>query len=209
MQTIFLHGLGQGPDSWEQTVDALGVDALCPDLFAPFSKGKPTTYATIYDAFAAYCETLTPPFHLCGLSLGAIVAMHYALDHPDRTASLVLIAGQYRTAKSLVIMQNILFRLLSASSLRGMGLKKKELIKLTNSVSKLNFSRRLGEITCPTLLLCGEKDQANRKASEQMVLKIPNASLQWIPGAGHVVNYEAPAALAASMKAFYGSFVRE
>lgn len=52
----------------------------------------------------------------------------------------------------------------------------------------------LPNITCPTLILVGEKDAVTPVAASQMMKeKIPGASMAIIPGAGHVSNMENPA----------------
>ena len=42
MEVIFLHGLGQGPSSWDSTMKALDkqVKAVCLDLFALVKGGS-------------------------------------------------------------------------------------------------------------------------------------------------------------------------
>ncbi len=53
----------------------------------------------------------------------------------------------------------------------------------------------LPSITCPTLILVGEKDAITPvAASQSMKDKIPNASMFVIPGAGHMSNLENPPA---------------
>ena len=67
----------------------------------------------------------------------------------------------------------------------------------------LDFRGELGRIACPALILCGERDRANKKAALELRDGIPGAELAWVPGAGHEVNREAPEALAALLEAFY------
>ena len=52
----------------------------------------------------------------------------------------------------------------------------------------------------PVTILCGEKDQANRKAAEQLAKLLPQSELCIIPGAGHEVNKCVPEAIAAVLK---------
>ncbi len=51
---------------------------------------------------------------------------------------------------------------------------------------------RLGEITCPTLILVGEQDGGFVAASGRMAETIPDARLVVIPDAGHSPQFEAP-----------------
>ena len=71
-------------------------------------------------------------------------------------------------------------------------------------MKNLDFSGRLGELRCPTLILCGEKDGANLKSARFLAGHIPGAELQVLENTGHVVNEENPRALAERLNAFYG-----
>lgn len=203
MPVILLHGLGQGPSSWDAAAAALDREVLCPALLAPVP-GQPFTYPQLYRAFAGYCGGLEGPLHLCGLSLGGIFALQYAAERPDRVGSLVLIAAQYVMPKRLLAFQNLAFRLLPGGAFRGMGLTKGEVLGLTRSMIDLDFREDLGRIACPTLVLCGRRDRANRKAALGLHQGIPGSGLAWVPGAGHEVNAQAPEALAAILTEFWG-----
>ena len=67
----------------------------------------------------------------------------------------------------------------------------------------LDFRDSISRIKCPTLLICGEKDSANRKSAHYFRKNIPNAELKMIEDAGHVVNEENPQALAQALNEFY------
>jgi len=55
---------------------------------------------------------------------------------------------------------------------------------------------RLGEITVPTIVLCGSKDQTTPPwQSERLAAGIPGAQAWWVPGAGHMLNWEATDAI--------------
>lgn len=55
---------------------------------------------------------------------------------------------------------------------------------------------RLPEIACPTLVVVGERDEETPLAySEALAAAIPDARLAVVPGAGHIVNLEAPDAV--------------
>ena len=88
MKYIFLHGLGQVPSDWETTIKRLdfGLDVDCPDL-SDWLSGKEASYFNLYRALESYCEQQEGPLHLCGLSLGGILALHYALEHAEKVAS--------------------------------------------------------------------------------------------------------------------------
>lgn len=61
----------------------------------------------------------------------------------------------------------------------------------------------LAMITCPTLVIVGEKDQATPvEESQYITQRIPEARLVIIPEAGHLSNFEQPAAFNQSVQSF-------
>ena len=204
MNCIFIHGLGQKPSSWDKVISLMPeqLHVACPDLFALIN-GMEAKYQSLYRAFSAYCTKQAEPLNLCGLSLGGVLAIHYAIDNPAKMQSLVLISAQYKMPKNLLKIQNAMFRLMPKSLFKNMGLQKSEVIGLTKSMMDLDFSKRLKDISCPTLILCGEKDGANKKAAKGLAENIPNAKLRLVDRAGHELNVESPDGLAAILSAFY------
>lgn len=65
----------------------------------------------------------------------------------------------------------------------------------------LDYYGRLSRITVPTVVLCGKKDRTCPPVrTEEIAAKIPGARLQWIDGAGHMVNWEASDALVSAVR---------
>lgn len=58
---------------------------------------------------------------------------------------------------------------------------------------------RLGEITCPVLVLVGEHDAKFTELGRRLVAGLADAELVVVPGAGHSVHLERPAATAAAI----------
>lgn len=206
MPHIFIHGLGQTASSWEQTIWHLNLTAGChcpnlPDLF----QDSTITYSSLYEAFKKYCGHFSEPLNLCGLSLGGILALHYTIEHPDRVKSLVLIGTQYCMPKALLHFQNIIFRFMPDSMFQQMGFGKKDFISLSKSMMELDFRQHLNKASCPVMVICGGKDGANKKASKQLSLLLPNAQLKIIPDTGHELNIGAPERLADIISEFYTS----
>ena len=196
-KTILLHGSGHRADSWRETVSYLGrrEDVLCPELSAILN-GREASFPNLRAAFAAYCAQTGGPVHLCGLSLGGILALDYALEHPENVKTLVLIGTPHKVPKFAFALQNVVFRFLPKSTFASMAFE--------HSMKNLDFSGRLGELRCPTLILCGEKDGANLKSARFLAQHIPGAELRVIENTGHVVNEENPKALAERLNEFYG-----
>lgn len=58
-------------------------------------------------------------------------------------------------------------------------------------------------ITCPAMVIYGEKDTANRKAAINLTSILANAEIREITGAGHEVNVDAPEKLSEVLRGFY------
>ena len=203
-KTILIHGSGHKADSWEKTISYLDhrEGVLCPELSAILN-GREASFPNLRAAFAQYCAQTSGPVHLCGLSLGGILALDYALEYPENVKTLVLIGTPHRVPKVAFALQNVVFRLLPKSAFASMAFDKKATFTLGTSMKDLDFSGRLGELRCPTLILCGEKDGANLKSARFLAGHIPGAELQIIENTGHVVNEENPKALAERLNEFY------
>ena len=63
----------------------------------------------------------------------------------------------------------------------------------------------LDRIACPALVVVGEHDEAYLRAAEVMAARLPRSRRVVIPGAGHVVTLEEPAALNRVLCDFLGS----
>lgn len=204
MKQVYIHGLGQRPDSWEKTLLHIKEDNqnVCPDL-AEIIHGEEVNYENLYQAFSNFYNEMDGSIDLCGLSLGGVMALNYAIDYPEKVNSLVLIAAQYKMPKTLLQFQNFLFRFMPKSMFRQIGFEKKDFIHLCKSMMELDFSYDLKRISCPVLVVYGEKDTANKKASIKLAEILENAELKVIKGAGHEVNVDAPEKLAEILNDFY------
>ena len=201
MKYILLHGMGQNASSWDKTISFLpnDIETVCPELSDYFTEGD-CYYSKMYTAFCEYCNHFSKPINLCGLSLGAVLALHYAIDFPQRVKSLILIAPQYDMPKFLLKVQNVLFKFMPESQFKDIGLTKKDFITLTNSLADMDFTSGLEKISCPVLVLCGEKDNVNKKASVKLVERLSRARFGMVDNAGHEVNMDNPKGLAKAIQ---------
>lgn len=196
MKTILLHGLGQTAQDWKEVVCQLSSSNVeCPELFS--SMENEISYPQILGDLERRYSNAKEPLRICGLSLGALLAIDFAIRHGDKVASLVLIGTQYKVPSLLIDFQNLIFRCMPNKAFESMGLSKSNTIKLAHSMRALDFTAQLSGILCPVNILCGEKDSANLKASKKLNEILPKATLQIIPGAGHEINKDAPEAIAA------------
>lgn len=109
MKIVFLHGLGQTAQDWQIVAEHTQLsDVDCPGLFS-LANGN-FTYSNILSEFEKLYEKTEEPFMICGLSLGAILALDYTIRHPKEVSSLVLIGAQYKVPTLLIDFQNLIFR---------------------------------------------------------------------------------------------------
>lgn len=195
MKTIFLHGLGQTAQDWEEVIRQTALSEVdCPELFS-LSEGE-ITYFGIRNGLEKRYADITEPFCICSLSLGALLALDYAIRHNEQVAALVLIGVQYKVPSLLIDFQNLIFRCMPNKTFDDMGMSKNDVIRLAHSMRSLDFRSGLKDIKCPVTILCGEKDRANLKASRQLAELLSQSKLRIVPGAAHELNKCAPEAIA-------------
>ena len=96
MKYLYLHGLGQTSASWNNVIKETEVanDSVSLSL----NNMKHATYDELYSDLTKECDKYDD-IVLCGLSRGAVLALNYALDYPNKVKKLVLIAPQYKMPK--------------------------------------------------------------------------------------------------------------
>lgn len=206
MHYIYVHGLGQNSSAWDEVINSMkiGKPALCTNL-PELIKGTEATYANLYTAFSEFCDNISEPLSLCGLSLGAVLTLDYAANNPHKVKALTLIGAQYKMPRYLLKFQNIILKFMKDSSFDRMGFGKKDFITLSDSMSLLDFSNVLEKIKCNTLIICGGKDKANKQASMELSTLLNHADLHIIEEAGHEVNIDSPKKLASILEKFYNT----
>lgn len=128
MKNILIHGLGQNSKDWDTIKNELetrGISPIVPDLF-DLTKGRELDYPTVYQAFSELCESYKDKLNLCGLSLGGLLALNYAIQYPKKINSLVLIGTPFEIPKGLLKFQNFVFKLIPKSAFhqrQGIGRK--------------------------------------------------------------------------------------
>lgn len=201
---ILVHGSGHKATSWNTTISYMtnSENIVCPNL-SSILKGEEASYENLYSSFVKYCNDIDGQIHLCGLSLGGILALNFALDFPQKVKTLVLIGTPYKVPKVAFSFQNMIFRFLPKSIFETMAFDKKDTFALGNTMKNLDFSDRVKSIKCPTLILCGKKDSANIKSAHYLAEHIESAELKIIEDTGHVVNEENPKTLADILNEYY------
>lgn len=202
------HGASAAPEG-DYTLDMLVADA-----------------AGLLDAF----EIDTA--HVCGLSMGGMVAQGLLLDHPKRIKSAVIADSRHTTTpafttswveRARVVRQGGTAAVVPSTVERwsSAGLadrnpavvaRMERMIRRTSAdgycgcaaaLARLNYGHRLGEIAQPTLLICGDEDHgAPPENTRQMHAMIAGSRFLIVEQAGHIANMEQPAVFNAAVVKF-------
>ena len=170
--------------------------------------------------------------HFVGLSMGGMIGMTYALEHPGAFKSLVLCDTSSRIPPEAQPVWNERIKTATEQGMEPLvesTLKRwftepflarrskvvervADLIRHTPSqgysgcchaISKLNVTDRLGEITCPVQIIVGEKDVGTPVAMSQTIHQaISGSELVIVPDASHLSNLEQPGAFNAALLGF-------
>ncbi|HJI49828.1 MAG TPA: alpha/beta hydrolase [Oscillospiraceae bacterium] len=205
MKNILIHGLGQNSKDWDTIKNELetrGISPIVPDLF-DLTKGRELDYPTVYQAFSELCESYKDKLNLCGLSLGGLLALNYAIQYPRKINSLVLIGTPFEIPKGLLKFQNIVFRFMPKAAFQNMGVSKKDFIRLSNSMTNLNFMELVATLGCPALILCGAKDKTNMESAKRFHEAMKNSKLVIVDDSGHEVNKDNPNELVSILQDFW------
>lgn len=160
--------------------------------------------------------------HIAGISYGSEISLMFALRHPEKTKSLMVIDGVsevplllklqsypwriagerndaellFHTSVFLNFSEEYLTRneaLLPASLANFGKLDLSSFVKLMDAFRAYNITDQLGQISCPTLIVVGEEDPIKgRKMAQMMVDRIPQAEYVVVPGAGHALCLDKP-----------------
>jgi len=88
----FLHGFTQTKESWLPVVDSLTVEIEATLIDAPGHGESPTDGRSLSQAADNVAECM-PIGVLVGYSMGARIALHTALQYPEKVPGLVLVSG--------------------------------------------------------------------------------------------------------------------
>lgn len=195
MKILFLHGLGQTKKAWNQTIEQLYCEDIeCLDVVS--DKLDNPGFNFLADQLEMKLIEEEKPIIICGLSLGAVLGLELYFRHPERISGLVLIAPQYKIPTILMDLQNFIFRLIPNRFFSKLGISKNNMISISTSMRKLDYSDKIKRISCPVYIVCGNKDRANMKAAIKLNQLLLESSLHIVSNAKHEVNIDNPDELA-------------
>ena len=98
---VLIHGVGMNQSVWAPQIDALtaAYQVIVYDMLGHGASALPTPAPTL-DEYASQLEALLDATqieraHVVGHSMGALVALEFALTHPQRTLSVVALNAVY------------------------------------------------------------------------------------------------------------------
>ena len=229
---VLIHGAGSDHLCWPVNLRRLnGFRVLAPDLpghgrSAGVSHQSVQEYAADLIAFLDALGIFSVV--LVGHSLGGAVALETALQHPAQVTALAIIS----TAAHTHIPAEFLNQLSSPASIKnahhwlqerlispesGAVLIRKSSAALESvrqevlhndwkAVASFDRCDSVKEIAQPARVICGKKDRIVPLAgSRHLAASLPNAHLQVIDNAGHLVLLEKPDEVASGVQSFLHS----
>jgi 3-oxoadipate enol-lactonase len=230
---VFLHGVGSDKSVWRPQLDHFAARrrAIAYD-YPGYGESSFKAGATRDDfarAILAAMDALgVARAHVCGLSLGGVVAIAMQALAPRRCASLIIADsfavhpdGQGIFDRSTEASRTIGMRALAEARIdlllgsQAAPELRAECVEVMAAIDPAAYRggaeavwladqrERAQAIAVPTLVLCGDEDGITPPAlSEELAQMIPGARLEWITGAGHLANAEQPAAFNAAIDRF-------
>ena len=228
---LFLHGVGSDKSVWEPQLDHnRGIRTAVALDYPGYGESALQPDATRDDYARAALALLDSrghdSAHMCGLSLGGVVAIAMHALAPERCSSLIL-ADTFAVHHDG---QGIYERSIAAShDLRALAEARVDFLlaqpadpavrsKVVETMSAIDPAayrigveavwladqrERVAAITVPTLVICGSADLATPPLlSAELAAAIPGATMVAIDGAGHLSNLEKPAEFNAALDDF-------
>ena len=230
---LFLHGVGSDKSVWRPQLDHFGATrrALAFD-YPGYGESEFLDGATRDDFAASVLSAMDAldidRAHVCGLSLGGVIAIAMYSAAPDRCASLIIADsfavhpdGQGIYNRSLAASQSMTMRELAearAGVLLGSeatGDLRSEIVATMAAIDPPAFRLgaaavwladqrdRVANIDVPTLILVGDEDQVTPASlSEELHDLVPGSEFQVIAKAGHLANVEQVQAFNMAIESF-------
>ncbi|HET9811799.1 MAG TPA: alpha/beta fold hydrolase [Sphingomicrobium sp.] len=219
---VFLHGVGSDKSVWRPQLEHFGQSRMAVAFDYPgYCDSEPASEGTTRDAYAAAILAGMDSLgigkaHICGLSLGGVIAIAIHSAAPDRCRSLIL-ADTFAVHPDG---QAIFERSIAASNdLRAMAEARVDFllaqpadpevrIEVVETMAAIDPAAyrtgaeavwladqrdRASQIRVPTLVLCGSDDKATPpQLSHELAGLIYGARYEEIASAGHLTNLERP-----------------
>jgi len=237
---IFLHGVGSDKSVWRPQLDHLaGARRALAFDYPGYGESEFRAHATRADFAASILAALDAleikTAHVCGLSLGGIIAMEMWAASPSHCASLVLADtfaihpdGAGITERSIAAADKGPLREFAEARVDFLLAQptdpaiRTEIVETMSRIDPAAY--KLGAeavwnadergtaatIDAPTLVLCGTEDKPTPvKLSAELAALVPGSRFALIPDAGHLTNLEKPAEFNAALDDFLTEVSRQ
>lgn len=204
---VLIHGTGAKGDMWRNQYDrllSLGYRCIIPDLRGHGQTGQPPTPTDLKAHIGDLLDTLEDlnihkPTIFAGHSLGAIISMELAANHPQLCKMILPISLPGRvprlTVETFKIAMNLPYERLRGTHLQKLlGWRERVLIdterftleQVVENFQNIDFLQELPQPTCPVHLAVGLFDPvAPAHHVKSMHRLLPNSTLRIFPLAGH------------------------
>ena len=232
---IFLHGVGSDKSVWRPQLDHFGRSRRAIAFDYPgYGDSDPAPEDTTRDDYAAAILSAMRALgveraHICGLSLGGVVAIAMHDVAPDACASLILADTFAVHPEGRAIYER---GIAASGNLRAMAEARVDVLlgqpadpafraEVVETMARIDPAayrtgaeavwladqrERVSLIAVPTLVIVGAQDLVTPpELSNELVDLIPDARMQVIEGAGHISNGERPD----EFNAIVGEFIGE
>lgn len=193
---VLLHAMGQAPQSWQDQVVALppGTRAVAPWVYG-MRPGRNDTFS-----LGAAADDVARTLDLqgveraivCGVSLGARIALEFAVRHGDRVDSVIAAGPPAKLPWLARASQRLATRMVPRSVYANQGIDKAKVVAAGAEVGRIAAYTDMERIDARVLLLAGSKDPGGVATARVLGGRIDRSVVQVIEGAGHLVNAEAP-----------------
>ena len=193
---VFLHGLGQTPQIWQDQVTAMpsGTKAVAPWLDG--LRPGPSVAFDLPRAADAVLGQLNrfgvEQVALVGSGLGAAVAIAAAGRSPAAVSHLVLTDVLPRTPKLAGALQRLAVRAMPAAKLAQVGRDRARMLALMKTAAGIDVRPWLTEVTARTLFVGGSANVPGVTAARELAEAIAGARVELIGKAGLSVPTDAP-----------------
>ncbi|MDH6198600.1 3-oxoadipate enol-lactonase [Mycobacterium frederiksbergense] len=230
---VFLHSMAGSSTSWSPQFESLSGEFHCvawdmPGYGSSAPADQQADMSFMADLLRAALDErrLDQRVHLVGLSVGGMIAQHFAIRNPERVASLAILDSSAKFGNGASVdpeqwLQPMLSSIeasplnefchgmvhditapntpdpIRRSAVADMSRATKAGLRLAAGlIARHDASQELALITVPTLVIVGELDRETPVPYSQTITElIAGATLEVLPGTGHLSNIEAPEAV--------------
>ncbi|HEY0165264.1 MAG TPA: alpha/beta fold hydrolase [Sphingomicrobium sp.] len=228
---VFLHGVGSDKSVWAPQLEHFGAARRAVAFDYPgYGESDPVAPASTRDHFAAAILAAMDALgidraHICGLSLGGVIAIAMHQAAPERCASLILadsfavhpdgqaiydrsVAASEEMSELAAVRTPVLLAPGASEELHGqvretMARIDPEAFRIgAKAVWLADQRKRVAAIAVPTLVLVGAEDSVTPpELSQELADMIPGSELHMLAGAAHLSNIERPGDFNAAVEA--------